>query len=70
MNTPPAGKAPLARRLEHILRGMQDDIRRLQHSTVVQVGNWRLEEHGDGLVAIHTGTQKRVVLATEENDNG
>lgn len=65
-NNSPATKAPLARRLEHVLRGMQDDIRRLQNSKVVQIGQWRIEEQSGELVAFHTGTQKRIVLGTEE----
>jgi hypothetical protein len=66
MRTSPAGKAPLARRIEYVLREMQDSIRRLEHRTTVQIGHWRIEEHAGELIAFHTGTEKRVVLATKE----
>lgn len=66
MSTSPAGKAPVARRIEFIFRDMQDRIRRLEHRTTVQIGHWRIEEEAGELVAFHTGTKKRVVLATEE----
>lgn len=62
----PAGKAPMARRFEVMLRTLMDDVRRLEHRTTVQVGKWRLEEEAGELVAFHTDTEKRVVLATKE----